>query len=502
VRSLLRAAVALAAAFTPGAVATAQGSTPPERPQPAEAQPAPEAQPPARSPEAPPAPAPRTEPGPPADAPPPQPSGGTAPAPGGTTSGGSISGGSISGGTVSSGNISGANISGATISGVTISGATIVGGTISGGTISGGTIAGSKISDSTIDSPPRPAGKGEPPKAPAPSEPRREAPATPAPPRDEGANRAPGAERRARGEHEPGRPARGAAAPGDDDEDAAAHALQRTLVQRGALLLPLWGVEIGPAVTYGHTSDDTFVTVAGASEGAPPTTLGVRRRTHQLAGVLTARVGLPWDLQVDASAPVLRVWSDVTVGGSVRSNAFGTGLGDARVSLTRQVLRARGALPDLLVAATWKSRAGSSPFDARPDVVGLGTGYPAVGATLTAVKTSDPLVLLASASYTANLGVTTKQGRREPADTWGLGGGAILAVSPETSLSFLLDTHYKPEDRLGGKAVIASDETFAVLQLGLGTIVSRRVLLNFTVGVGLTADSPDVQLGVSMPVRF
>jgi hypothetical protein len=69
-------------------------------------------------------------------------------------------------------------------------------------------------------------------------------------------------------------------------------------------------------------------------------------------------------------------------------------------------------------------------------------------------------------------------------------------------MSFLLDFHYKPEDTLDGKAVLASDETAAVLQLGVGMVVSRRVLLNFTVAMGLTADSPSLQLGVSAPVRF
>ena len=66
--------------------------------------------------------------------------------------------------------------------------------------------------------------------------------------------------------------------------------------------------------------------------------------------------------------------------------------------------------------------------------------------------------------------------------------GAILAVSPDTSLSFLLDFHYKPDDNLAGKAVPGSDETVAVLQLGLGRVISRSMLLYITAAVGLTAD--------------
>jgi hypothetical protein len=301
---------------------------------------------------------------------------------------------------------------------------------------------------------------------------------------------------------DPAPPAEEAAEP-EEEEELAARALQRSLVERGALLLPVWGFELVPGFSYRHSSGDAFVTVPGqADPTAPVTTLGVRRRSHQLTGVLTSRLGLPWNLQLEASAPFQWISSGLVVGGLGRSDASGAGLGDPRLSLSWQLVRARGALPDLLVAGTWKPRVGSSPFDAGDGEVGLGSGFHAVGATLTASKAADPLVFLASASYTANLGVSTEQGRRDPGDSWGLGAGAILAVSPETSMSFLVDFSYRPEDRLRGEAVLGSDETAAVLQLGVATVVSRRAVLNFTVGIGLTEDSPDLQLGVSVPLRF
>ena len=245
-----------------------------------------------------------------------------------------------------------------------------------------------------------------------------------------------------------------------------------------------------------------MATVAGQTQTDPPTTVGLRRRSHQVTGALTLRLGLPLDLQIEATAPAQRVWSDVTVAGSARNDAFGFGWGDPRFALTWQMIHAGSWAPDVFIAGSWKPQVGSSPFDARPGEVALGAGYSSIGGTLTAVKTSDPLVFLASASYTANLGLDTQQGRREPGDLWGLGGGAILAVSPETSMSFLLDVHYQPEDSLNDKTLVGTDETVAVLQLGLGTVLSRRLLLNVTVGIGLTADSPDFQLGVSLPMRF
>ena len=417
---------------------------------------------------------------------------------GATISDATVTGATITGATITGAHISGASISGATFSGDTVSGGTIAGGIVAGGTIDGGTVSGGTIAGGTITGgiisplkpeappaqpprdarPPTPQPRGDPAKRPAP------------PPAHDGNAKTDAAQQR------------GTAAAEEDDEELAARALRHLLVQRGALLLPIWGLEVAPGMAYTHTTRDTFVLVPGATEASPPTTLGLRRRSHQVTGSLGARLGLPWDFQVEASLPAIRGWGDSTIGGSLRKDQSGFGIGDPRFTLTWQALRAGSLAPDLFLAATYKPRIGSSPFEAGPAEVGLGTGYPALGATVTAVKTSDPLVLLANVSYTANLAVASKQGRRDTGDTWGLGGGAILAVSPETSMSFLLDLHYKPEDSLRGKTVLGSDEISAVLQLGLGTVLSRNTLLNVSLGVGLTADAPDLQLALSVPLRF
>lgn len=459
----------------PARQAPSPGQAPPPTPV---AQEAPRQAPPQH---APPQPAPAQQP----SCPPPQPA--TAPAPPGT--------------------ISGSSICGATIVGGTISGATIIGGTISGGAISGGT-----VSQSNIEATPgKPAGNaqpgapqaaapaGDPPAQPQPAPAKPEA-RTPPPPRRDART---GSSPQGRAGEKHGRPRADHSADDDDEdeEDLAARALERALVQRGALLLPIWAFELAPGFTYGHTSQDTFATFPGAS-GSPPSTLGVRKRIHQVTGTLTARLGLPLDLQIEAAVPASLVVSELTVAGAASDDASAFGLGDPRFSLTWQMIHGGNVAPDIFLAGSWKSRLGSSPFEADAGKLGLGSGYNALGATLTAVKSADPLVLLANVGYTENLAVQTKQGRRKLGNTFGLGGGAILAVSPDTSLSFLLDFHYKPDDTIANKAVLGSDETVAVLQLGLGRVLSRSVLLNVNAALGVTADSPNFQLGVSMPVRF
>src|SRR5690349_14885534 len=51
-----------------------------------------------------------------------------------------------------------------------------------------------------------------------------------------------------------------------EEDDVALQALSRTLVQRGALLLPEWGFEASPSVAYQHTQTEGLV-IAPTPEG-------------------------------------------------------------------------------------------------------------------------------------------------------------------------------------------------------------------------------------------
>jgi Putative MetA-pathway of phenol degradation len=296
----------------------------------------------------------------------------------------------------------------------------------------------------------------------------------------------------------------------EDDEALALRALERSLTQRGALLLPVWGFEIVPQLSYSRSENFALRLpppgeIPQQSPGQDPVrTRTVRVRTHQLEGLLTLRLGLPWELQIEGSMPWLRIWRDES-DGVARATATASGLGDPQFSVTRHLVHARGAVPDVLIAGSWRPPVGTSPFDVQAEEVGFGSGSHGVGVKLTASKVADPLVYLANASYVANLRDDAKQGEIEididPGDEWGFSGGAILAVSPGTSMSFLLDFQYTPEVRVGGKLAPGTDEVAAVLQLGVATLASRRALLNFVLGIGLTEDSPDFQFGVSVPLH-
>ena len=80
--------------------------------------------------------------------------------------------------------------------------------------------------------------------------------------------------------------------------------------------------------------------------------------------------------------------------------------------------------------------------------------------------------------------------------------GTFLAVTPNTSLSLVLNQSFIDEFEFQGQSINGSDQVQSILSLGAGVILGRNTLLSGNVGVGLTDDSPDYSVSVSLPIRF
>ncbi len=95
----------------------------------------------------------------------------------------------------------------------------------------------------------------------------------------------------------------------------------------------------------------------------------------------------------------------------------------------------------------------------------------------------------------------TNAGQLEPGDIFGVSLGTVLAVSPETLLPVALGQAFSQETEQNGNEIPGSDSVGAVLEVGLASILSQSTLLDLTVGAGLTQDSPDYQIVVSLPIQ-
>lgn len=279
------------------------------------------------------------------------------------------------------------------------------------------------------------------------------------------------------------------------EETEAQTALERTLIERGGLLVPPWALEVQPGVSYFLID----------TEQAVPSGTGFvlqSRRRDILVPALTLRLGLPWRLQVEGRVPWRYERERVTVAGVQEETTEDFGLSDVQTALSAQLLGERGWVPDVLASARYKSTTGVGPFETTPGELATGTGFHAVQAALTAVRSRDPVVFFADASYTANISRETPLGRVDPGDVLGFQLGLILAVNPVTSLSAAFEQRFTRHTDINRVQVPGSSENIPILRLGASYVLGRDVSLDFTVGIGLSEDAPDVEVTFVLPIRL
>ncbi|HEX2831259.1 MAG TPA: transporter [Burkholderiales bacterium] len=291
--------------------------------------------------------------------------------------------------------------------------------------------------------------------------------------------------------------------PAADDEEALSRALERSLVVSGGVLLPKGRFEVTPALRYDYTRRSGLGIV-------PPSSVATRDVTREtLVGSLGAKVGLPWQSQLEVTVPYGRQSIDSVVGATPVS-ASETGIGDVQFGVSKQLLGENANRPSLIGNVTWNESSGKTsqvqPAQQLPAGVvpapALGAGYDALNTTLTAVKRMDPLVFTGSVSHAFNQSTTVAGSRVEPGDTNSAAVRAILAASPDVSLRGGFSLARTGDTKVGGFTVPGSKQTAAMLELGTSIALSKRTLLDLTVGAGLTQDSPDLVVGVALPIRF
>ena len=279
------------------------------------------------------------------------------------------------------------------------------------------------------------------------------------------------------------------------DEQAAQRALERTLVQGGALLLPTWQMEFGPSLTYSLNQFDFPALIADGGE----VLLGSSEVERTVFTTnLDVRIGLPFDSQFELGLPYR--WADEETRTRILGTPFGQtvnrsgdGVGSLRVGLAKTFVRERGWRPDVVGRVTWDTGAG----DRTDNDIFLGGGFESVSASLTFIKRSDPMVFLGSVSYQT----FEEDDDVEPGDQFAFSVGTALGVSPSSSLFASISNQFLTETEFGNQQIDGSDITAVSLNLGASTIVARGILLNLTTGIGVSDDAPDYSIGLSASVR-
>ncbi len=300
----------------------------------------------------------------------------------------------------------------------------------------------------------------------------------------------------------------------DVTERQATEALDQALIVRGGLLLPSGTMEVDNVTSYFSASSD-HLTVNGFAL-LPVLVVGdiesQRVREDFLLPTFTTRLGLPHKMQMDFTIPYgyEEIRSVDATGKQTTSTSFG--MGDISAGLQRQLTTEHGKWPDLLVAGRFKSTTGKDAYNLSSSEIALGTGFNAIQGFLTMAKSNDPVVFFGSLAYTANLPANhttpdpnnpgqTIVGHFNPGDAIGFQIGSILALNPETSMTFGWDQRFTRSTSLNGVDIPASYLVEGTLRLGASYVYAPGRTIDLTFGVGLTPDTPNLQFSVGLPFR-
>jgi hypothetical protein len=278
------------------------------------------------------------------------------------------------------------------------------------------------------------------------------------------------------------------------DVVAAERALERTLIEVGALLLPQGAIELTPSSSF-SVREFGFSTIADIGSGDELAAVSVSRAATSIG--LTARIGLPFDSQLELGIPYQSVTEELTLAvlssPDSRSEATGRGSGDFLVGLSKTLLRENGRAPDIVGRLIWNTGQGTESDN---DVF-LGGGFSSLSGSLSFVKRLDPLALILALDYQDN----HRQENVVPGNAFGISFGTGLAVSPASSLFGSIAHRSISETKIDGEAVAGSDLDVTSLTIGFSTILRRGTLLNIFSEVGMSDDAPDYLLGFSIPMR-
>jgi len=186
-------------------------------------------------------------------------------------------------------------------------------------------------------------------------------------------------------------------------------------------------------------------------------------------------------------------------------------LGDISATLRWQPWESRRGRPVTTLYATLGLPTGDSPYDMNVEKdVSTGNGYYSLGVGANTSYVIDPVVLYGSLGYTYNMQVDSihqyqygeELEKVVPGDTINFAMGMAYALSYDVSLATSYQMAYSLKNKyyFNDRTVEAPEQTSAIMNFSLGLRTSPDYIVNVNAGFGLTEDSPDVLLGLSLPL--
>ncbi len=307
-------------------------------------------------------------------------------------------------------------------------------------------------------------------------------------------------------------------------EDVAALFDERgVLTAKGTFILE-------PSFQFVHNSS-TRVAIEGFTI-IPAIAIGLininEAQRNTLTVALAGRYGLTNRLEFEAKIPFVYREEDVktrpildSTPTTILDDSDGAGLGDIAFALHYQINKGLNGWPFFIANVRVKTQTGEGPFDVDQRITTdddgeristilkdqpTGSGFWGIQPSLTVIYPTEPAVLFANVSYLWNLESEIDDlGTVDPGDALGFSFGMGFAINETTSFSLGYDHSVLFKTDIENDTGI--DEEFDTIQvgtfqLGLAYQLTNRSSFNLSLGIGVTDDSPDVQIAIRAPMSF
>lgn len=232
-------------------------------------------------------------------------------------------------------------------------------------------------------------------------------------------------------------------------------------------------------------------------------------RSHTVTNTVSADFGLRDNLTANATIPIISKYS--------QSEAF-AGLshtvGDISLGARWQPFELGRDLPTITASGSMRLPTGRSPYKVvSGQSLATGSGGAALTTGLNASKVLDPVAVFGSASLTLSApikhlsqqlnGQVLSDVRPGPSFAFGAGFAYALSYKVSTTLSFQESLSMRSKLTLqDGTVSRTAQQTSGILNFGLGVRMAPQTTVNFSLGVGLTTDSPSFTLGLNLPLNL
>lgn len=305
------------------------------------------------------------------------------------------------------------------------------------------------------------------------------------------------------------------------------------------VLTPHGKLIVEPSYQFGYSSADRVALVGYTV--IPAILIGlidVRQvKTTTQTGAVALRYGITNRLEAEVRIPYVYGHTDTIsreiFTGTATDRVFGAsghGIGDVEAT-ARYQLNDGGADKAYYIAwLRFKSRTGRDPFEVTTDCVqrcvqnatgtGLplelptGTGFYSLQPGVTWLYPSDPVVFFGNVSYLRNfersnvsrtllLAGKEQLGKVKVGDIVDMSVGMGLALNEKASFSIGYDQSWVGVTKQNGKTVPGSAKTvLGTLLIGGSYRLNEKRTVNFTLGVGVTRDTPDATVTVRVPMTY